>query len=133
MTNNKGKTENSTSTTLEIQPHQSLLLIPKRTTPSLSSGANGAENFHIYRKFLQKLQHSARHAFFPPPPLCEFTPFQRARNGLLGQHYSRVGGKQHFGACSVSSLHVLLSAVKNRVGLNCTVLSNHSHQSTESN
>ncbi len=56
-------------------------------------------------------------ASFSTPPLCEFTTFQRAHNGLLGQHYSSVGGRRHFRACSVSSLHVPLLAVNNRVGL----------------
>lgn len=53
---------------------------------------------------------------FLPLPLCEFTAFQRAHNGLLGKHYSGVGGRQLFRACSVSSLHVPLLDVNNRIG-----------------
>lgn len=124
--NNKGKTETADPPLWKYNHIKAFSTSPKRATPSLRGGANDPKKkLPRLSLFSQKLQHSAWNAFFFfffSPPLCEFTPFQRAHNSLLGQLYSRVGGKQHFGACSVSSLHVLLSAVKNHVGLNYIVL-----------
>lgn len=64
---------------------------------------------------------------FPLLPCANLPHFREHIIVSRGSATAESEGKQHFKACSVSSLHVPLSAVNNHVGL--TVLYNHSHQS----